>query len=173
MPHLDDTRTFRPLHIGVITLSDTRTLQTDTSGSYLCEALQNAGHSLGPRVLIADDKALLHDTLVEWAATPDIDVIITTGGTGLTRRDITPDVVESLATKLIPGFGEIFRMLSFKTIGTSTIQSRAVGALIDTTLVFALPGSTGACRDAWTGILVHQLDSRFRPCNFAELLDRL
>ncbi len=172
MPHLDESRAFRSLRLGVITLSDTRTLQTDTSGSYLCDALADAGHTLARRVLIADDKALLHSTLVQWSADSEIDVILTTGGTGLTRRDITPDVVESLATKLIPGFGEIFRMQSYKTIGTSTIQSRAVGALIDTTLVFALPGSTGACRDAWTGILVHQLDSRFRPCNFAELLDR-
>lgn len=173
MPHLDDTRDFRPLNIGVITLSDTRTVETDTSGSYLCEALVSAGHLVARRVLIADDKEQLHDTLVEWTAAPDINVILTTGGTGITRRDITPDVVEGLATKLIPGFGELFRMQSFRTIGTSTIQSRAVGALIGTTLVFALPGSTGACRDAWTGILVHQLDSRFRPCNFAELLNRL
>jgi molybdenum cofactor biosynthesis protein B len=173
MPHLDESRAFRPLRLGVITLSDTRTYETDTSGGYLCEALADAGHILARRVLIADDKDLLRSTLVEWSADPEIEVILTTGGTGLTRRDITPDVVESLASKLIPGFGEVFRFQSFKTIGTSTIQSRAVGALIDTTLVFALPGSTGACRDAWTGILVHQLDSRFRPCNFAELLDRL
>ncbi|MFT6143157.1 MAG: molybdenum cofactor biosynthesis protein B [Myxococcota bacterium] len=173
MPHLDDSTAFRPLQLGVITLSDSRTLETDTSGEYLCEALGNAGHTLSRRVLIADDKDLLHSTLIQWSAAPDIDVILTTGGTGITRRDITPEIVESLATKLIPGFGELFRMQSFKSIGTSTIQSRAVGALIDTTLVFALPGSTGACRDAWTGILVHQLDSRFRPCNFAELLSRL
>ena len=173
MPHLDDTRAFRPLAIGVITLSDTRTLETDTSGAYLCEAVESAGHTLANRVLIADDKDRLRSTLVDWSSDPTVDVILTTGGTGMTRRDITPDVVEGLATKIIPGFGEIFRMLSFETIGTSTIQSRAVGALIDTTLVFALPGSTGACKDAWTGILVHQLDSRFRPCNFAELLDRL
>ncbi len=173
MPHLDDSRAFRPLQLGVITLSDTRTFETDTSGAYLCDALTEAGHSLARRVLIADDKDLLHSTLVQWSADPSIDVILTTGGTGLTRRDITPDVVEALATKLIPGFGEVFRTQSYKTIGTSTIQSRALGALIDTTLVFCLPGSTGACRDGWTGILVHQLDSRYRPCNFAELLDRL
>jgi molybdenum cofactor biosynthesis protein B len=125
MPHLDDSTAFRPLQLGVITLSDSRTLETDTSGEYLCEALGNAGHTLSRRVLIADDKDLLHSTLIQWSAAPDIDVILTTGGTGITRRDITPEIVESLATKLIPGFGELFRMQSFKSIGTSTIQSRA------------------------------------------------
>jgi len=163
---------FVPLGIAVLTLSDTRTLETDRSGTYLVHALTEAGHSLVHRALIADDEAALRHTLTAWAADDAVQIILTTGGTGITRRDITPDVVNALATKHIPGFGELFRMLSYQTIGTSTVQSRATAALIDQTLVFALPGSTGACRDAWTGILVHQLDSRHRPCNFAELLPR-
>lgn len=164
--------TFTPLGIAVLTLSDTRTLETDRSGSYLVDALTEAGHTLVHRTLIADDEHSLRDTLTAWAADDAVQVILTTGGTGITRRDITPDVVNALATKHIPGFGELFRMLSYQTIGTSTVQSRATAALMGQTLVFALPGSTGACRDAWTGILVHQLDSRHRPCNFAELLPR-
>ena len=169
---LDPDRDFTPLRIAVLTLSDSRTLAQDTSGSFLVSALQDAGHTLAARQLIPDDAHVLREQLSAWADDADIDVVLTTGGTGITRRDITPDVVEDIATKVIPGFGELFRMLSYETIGTSTIQSRALAALVGRTLVFALPGSTGACRDAWTKILVHQLDSRHRPCNFAELLPR-
>lgn len=173
MAGIDTSRTFRPLGIAVLTLTDTRTFETDTSGAYLVEALQGAGHRLAHRALIPDDKARLAECLRAWASDPSVDVVLTTGGTGITRRDITPEVVTELADKLIPGFGELFRMLSYETIGTSTIQSRALAAVVQGTLVFALPGSTGACKDAWKGILSLQLDSRHRPCNFAELLDRL
>lgn len=173
MTGIDSTRDFVPLRIAVLTLSDTRTLDTDTSGSYLVEALTEAGHILASRALITDDRSELHDAIRLRADDPEVDVILTTGGTGITRRDITPEVVTELADKVIVGFGELFRMLSYQSIGTSTIQSRAVGAVVRGTLVFALPGSTGACRDAWTQILQQQLDSRHRPCNFSELLDRL
>lgn len=172
MAGLDLTRTFVPLNIGVITLTDTRTLETDTSGQYLADALTEAGHVLAGRLLIKDDEDALKTALLTWCNDPAIQVILTTGGTGITHRDITPEVVLALADKPIPGFGELFRTVSLDSVGTSTIQSRATAALIRKTLVFAMPGSTGACRDGWSKILVHQLDSRHRPCNFAELMDR-
>jgi molybdenum cofactor biosynthesis protein B len=161
-----------PIGIAVLTVSDSRTLETDTSGALLVERVETAGHRLMGRALIADDMETLRHQLTSWRDTPNIDVILTTGGTGLTGRDVTADIVASLGSKQIPGFGELFRWLSFKDIGTSTIQSRALGVLMDTTLCFALPGSTGACRLAWDDILVKQLDSRTRPCNLVALMPR-
>lgn len=170
---VDESRTFRPLRLAVLTLSDTRTLETDSSGQYLVDAAAEAGHAVVRRALIPDDVDALRATLTGWIADPEVEVVLTTGGTGITRRDITPEVARSLFDKEIEGFGEMFRWVSLKTVGTSTIQSRAVGGVAGGTLIFCLPGSTGACRDAWTNILVFQLDSRHRPCNFPELLHRL
>lgn len=161
------------LNIAVCTVSDTRTFETDTSGGYLCKALQEAGHKLVARTIVADDQETLLETFRGWGARKDVDVILSTGGTGITARDITPEVVETVSEKLIPGFGELFRWLSYQTIGTSTVQSRACAGLFSGTLIFALPGSTGACKDAWKGILHQQLDINHKPCNFAMLLHRL
>ena len=132
-----------------------------------------AGHEIVHRTIITDNRILISDQLVAWAADPEVDVILTTGGTGLTGRDVTPEAIRDVMEKEIEGFGELFRMISYKIIGTSTIQSRAMGALVRSTYVFALPGSTSACKDGWNGILKDQLDSRHRPCNFAELIPRL
>ena len=164
---------FRPVGIAVLTISDTRTEADDRSGDTLVERVQTAGHRLPVRAIVPDDQDTIAATLRAWAARDDVDVILTTGGTGVTRRDVTPEAVESVCHKLIPGFGELFRWISFETIGTSTIQSRATAGVCGNTYVFALPGSTGACRDAWDRILVQQLDSRHRPCNFVDLLPRL
>jgi len=163
---------FAPIGIAVLTVSDTRTLDTDTSGALLVERIETAGHEVRARRLIRDDMASVGSLLDEWGTDETIDVVLTTGGTGLTGRDVTADVVMSKGVKEIVGFGELFRWLSYRDIGTSTIQSRAVGVLMDTTLVFALPGSTGACRLAWDEILVHQLDSRTRPYNLVQLMPR-
>jgi len=170
---IDETRTFTPLGVAVLTLSDTRTAANDTSGDYLAGAAEAAGHRIVTRALVPDDVDRLRDTVLGWVADPAIQVILTTGGTGITRRDITPEVLAPLFDKPIPGFGEMFRWVSMKTVGTSTIQSRALAGVIGQTLVFAVPGSTGACKDAWKNILVFQLDSRHRPCNFPELMHRL
>ena len=161
------------LRIAVCTVSDTRTEETDKSGSYLCRALQEAGHTLSAYSIVKDERENLVETFRGWGARPDIDVILTTGGTGITKRDVTPEAVSDVVEKWIPGFGEIFRYLSFQTIGTSTVQSRACAGLFSGTLIFALPGSTGACKDAWKGILQQQLDINHKPCNFAMLLHRL
>ena len=169
---IDETREFLPLRLAVLTVSDTRTQQTDRSGALLVERAQTAGHVVLHKEIVPDDVDRIVHTLQEWVA-GDVQVVLTTGGTGITFRDITPEAVREVITKEIPGFGELFRQLSYQTIGTSTIQSRALAGVVDSTLVFALPGSTGACRDAWDQILAFQLDSRFRPCNFAELLPRL
>lgn len=160
------------LSIAVLTVSDTRTWEDDASGAVLVDLLGADGHTLAERAIVKDDRQHLHSQLTQWVARSDIQVILTTGGTGLTGRDVTPEVVESLASKMIPGFGELFRMQSAAKIGASTIQSRATAVLAGGTLIFALPGSPGACRDAWCGILRSQLDSRHRPCNFVELMDR-
>lgn len=170
---IDPERAFRPLRIAVLTVSDTRTAADDRSGDTLVERLRAAGHLLADRTIVPDERVRVADTIRGWAARDDIDVVLTTGGTGVTARDVTPEAVRDVIDKEIPGFGELFRWISFETIGTSTIQSRALAGVVDRTYVFALPGSTGACRDAWDRILVHQLDSRFRPCNFAELQPRL
>lgn len=170
---LDLTREFRPLTIAILTISDTRTMDDDRSGDTLAGLATEAGHTVVARAIVKDDRAAIEGTLLAYSGRDDVEVVITTGGTGITGRDVTPEALEGVATKLIPGFGELFRSLSYAKIGTSTIQSRAMAAVVDTTLVFALPGSTGAVRDAWEGILASQLDSRHRPCNFAELIPRL
>jgi len=161
-----------PVRIAVLTVSDTRTLANDKSGDTLAQRIADAGHEVADRALVKDDLDAIRATLEGWLADDSVDVVLTTGGTGITGRDVTVDVVESLYTKTIPGFGELFRMISFRDIGTSTIQSRASGGLCGTTLVFALPGSTGACRTAWDEILVHQLDAGHKPCNLVELMPR-
>lgn len=172
MPKIDESIEFIPVNIAVLTVSDTRTFEDDRSGDTLASRIEVAGHRIADRKILKDDKASLTAQLEAWIDDADIDVIISTGGTGLTGRDITPECFEALYTKSIPGFGELFRMLSYKLIGTSTIQSRATGGLAGTTLMFALPGSTGAVKDAWDQILVTQLDVRFRPCNFVEMMPR-
>ncbi|MFQ5347664.1 MAG: molybdenum cofactor biosynthesis protein B [Rhodothalassiaceae bacterium] len=173
MPGIDESRPFRPLGIAVLTVSDSRTPSEDRSGDLLAASIEAAGHRLAARALVTDDIAHIRAAVRAWIADPDVDVIITTGGTGVTGRDVTPEAVEALYEKPIPGFGELFRMLSYRTIGTSTVQSRATAGVAGGTYLFALPGSPGACRDAWEMILKDQLDIRFRPCNFAELLPRL
>ena len=174
---VDPTRVFKPINIAVLTVSDTRTAADDTSGDLLVARVVAAGHVLAARAIVRDDAALVADQLNEWIDIPAIDAIITTGGTGLTGRDVTPEaldrVLESGGGRQIPGFGEIFRLISFQTIGTSTIQSRACAIVSRGTYVFALPGSNGAVKDGWDGILAEQLDSRNRPCNFVELMPRL
>lgn len=173
MPGLDLDRPFKSLNIAVVTVSDSRTADNDTSGDYLAQAVMDAGHHLAQRHLIKDDSAQLAQLFRQLRDDPGITVVVSTGGTGLTGRDVTPEAMKPLIDKEIIGFGELFRYLSYQTIGTSTVQSRAFAAICGTTLFFALPGSTGACRDAWEGILLTQLDSRYRPCNFVELLPRL
>jgi molybdenum cofactor biosynthesis protein B len=173
MPGIDETRPFVPLRIAVLTLSDRRTLATDTSGQLLVDRLTEAGHELVARTLLPDDPAQLEAQLRAWIADPGVEVVITTGGTGVTGRDNTPEVIEKVSEKLITGFGELFRGLSYANVGTSTIQSRATAGVANGTYLFALPGSNGAVKDGWDQILVHQLDIRHRPCNFAELIPRL
>lgn len=166
-------RPFVPVRIAVLTVSDTRTLDTDTSGQVLVGRLETAGHVLADRAIVKDDADAIEAQLRLWIANPEVDVVITTGGTGVTGRDVTPEALMRVIEKDIPGFGELFRWLSYQKIGTSTIQSRAMAGVADGTYIFALPGSSGACKDAWDGILATQLDSRFRPCNFVELMPRL
>ena len=170
---IDETRTFTPVRIAVLTVSDTRTAADDRSGDALVERLKSAGHDLADRTIVRDGIDLIVAQLNRWIDNPDIDCILTTGGTGVTGRDVTPEAIERIADKMIPGFGELFRWLSYQTIGTSTVQSRACACVARGTYVFALPGSTGAVKDAWDGILKDQLDSRHRPCNFVELMPRL
>ncbi len=165
-------RAFIPLDLAVITVSDTRTLETDGSGQRIVDGLGGAGHRVAHREIITDDLHLIRATVARFVADPAVPVVILTGGTGITRRDVTPEAVAPLATKHIPGFGELFRHLSLAEIGTSTVQSRADAWLCDTTLVFALPGSTNAVRLAVDAILLPQLDHRTRPCNFVQLMDR-
>ncbi|MBK6297947.1 MAG: molybdenum cofactor biosynthesis protein B [Sphingomonadales bacterium] len=170
---IDETRAFRPVRIALLTVSDTRTAAEDKSGDILADRIAAAGHILAERALLKDDAADIVALLHRWVDDAMIDCIIVTGGTGLTGRDVTPEALAQLGGKDIPGFGEVFRWLSFAKIGTSTIQSRACAVVARGTYVFALPGSTGAVKDGWDDILVHQLDSRFRPCNFVELMPRL
>ena len=173
MAGIDSSRLFRPLNLAILTVSDSRTLETDTSGATLQALAEEAGHVVVDRCVLPDDQAGLVTQLRTWIAHTDIQVVLTTGGTGVTGRDITPEAVHEVGEKHIPGFGELFRWQSYAKIGTSTIQSRATAVVSQGTYIFALPGSTGACRDAWEGILKDQLDSRHRPCNFAELIPRL
>lgn len=173
MSRIDESRPFIPVHIAVLTVSDTRTMETDTSGATLADRVVKAGHKLAVRAIEKDDAAAIETLLRGWIANPEIDVILTTGGTGITGRDVTPEAFDRVLEKKIEGFGELFRMLSFQKIGTSTMQSRAVGGVAGGTYLFALPGSSGAVKDGWDDILVHQLDNRFRPCNLVELMPRL
>ena len=173
MSRLDETRPFLAVNIAVLTVSDTRTLETDTSGATLAERIVKAGHTVAVRLVEKDDANAIEVLLRRWIADPAIDCVITTGGTGVTGRDVTPEAFERVLEKKIEGFGELFRMLSYQQIGTSTIQSRALGGVAGGTYLFALPGSTGAVKDGWDDILVHQLDNRFRPCNLVELMPRL
>ncbi len=170
---IDPERGFIPVRIAVLTVSDSRTLSEDKSGDTLVARLADAGHILAERALLRDDTDDIIALLHRWCDDDAIDCVITTGGTGVTGRDVTPEALAQLGGKDIPGFGELFRWLSFAKIGTSTIQSRACAVVARGTYVFALPGSTGAVKDGWDDILVHQLDSRFRPCNFVELMPRL
>ncbi len=158
------------LKIAVLTVSDTRTVETDTSGQFLCDALQESQHLLIDRKIEIDDIYRLRSVVSLWIANPEIEVILITGGTGFTTRDSTPEAITPLLDSQIDGFGELFRALSFQEIGTSTVQSRALGGMANDTLIFCMPGSTGACRTGWNGILKEQLDITFRPCNFAELI---
>jgi molybdenum cofactor biosynthesis protein B len=170
---IDLERQFKPINIAVLTISDTRGPEDDTSGDILADRVVKAGHRLAARVIERDDADIIVTRLNEWVDNPDIDAIVSTGGTGLTGRDITPEALDRVKTRDIPGFGELFRWLSFKTIGTSTVQSRACAVVARGTYIFALPGSNGAVKDGWDGILAEQLDSRNRPCNFVELMPRL
>jgi molybdopterin adenylyltransferase len=170
---IDESALFVPVRITVLTVSDTRTATDDRSGDTLVERLTAAGHILAARAIVRDDVAALVAQLNIWIDDPAIDCVITTGGTGVTGRDVTPEALAQLGGKDIPGFGELFRWLSFQKIGTSTIQSRACAVVVRGTYVFALPGSTGAVKDGWDGILATQLDSRHKPCNFVELMPRL
>ena len=170
---IDESRRFQPVRIAVLTVSDTRSEADDTSGRTLAELITRDGHILAARAIVKDDPAAITEKLRAWIAAPGIEVVISTGGTGVTGRDITPETFEALFEKKIDGFGELFRWLSYQKIETSTIQSRATGGVAGGTYLFALPGSPGACRDGWEEILRFQLDIRFRPCNLAELMPRL
>ena len=173
MHRIDEARVFLPVQIAVATISDTRTTLDDTSGDALAARIAGAGHVVAARAIIRDDADAIEAKLRGWIADPAIDVIITTGGTGVTGRDVTPEAFARVLDKTIEGFGELFRMLSYQKIGTSTMQSRAVGGVANGTYLFALPGSTGAVKDGWDDILRYQLDSRHRPCNLVELMPRL
>lgn len=170
---IDNDIAFRPVRIAVLTVSDTRTLADDRSGDRLVERLTAAGHVLADRTIVTDDADLIVARLHRWIDDPQVEVVLTTGGTGVTGRDVTPEALARVWDKEIPGFGELFRWLSYQSIGTSTIQSRATAGVARGTYIFALPGSTGAVTDAWDGILASQLDVRHKPCNFVELLPRL
>ncbi|GCE83691.1 molybdenum cofactor biosynthesis protein B [Komagataeibacter diospyri] len=173
MSRLDMKKTFLPVRIAVLTVSDTRTPETDRSGDILAARITAAGHAVAARAIVSDDVGQLAATLSGWIADPQVDVVISTGGTGVTGRDVTPEAFDKVIEKRIEGFGELFRMLSYQKIGTSTIQSRALAGVANGTYLFALPGSSGAVKDGWDDILVWQLDSRHVPCNFVELMPRL
>ena len=170
---IDTSIDFVSINIAVITISDSRTIENDTSGDTLEKRIKDSGHNMLKRIIIPDDVQQIKDTLETMSKDKEVDCIITTGGTGLTGRDTTPEAVKEIASKHIDGFGELFRQVSFEKIGTSAIQSRAVAALINSTYVFCLPGSTGACKDGWDEILKYQLDIRNKPCNFVEIMPRL
>ena len=173
MSGIDKSTPFVPVNIAVLTVSDTRTEKTDKSGEILVTKLKDAGHTLVEKTIVPDEQSTIISKLQQWILDPKVEVVLATGGTGVTGRDVTPEAFSAVYEKEITGFGELFRQLSYELIGTSTIQSRATAGVAAGTYLFALPGSTGACRDAWDGILLSQLDIRHRPCNFAELLPRL
>lgn len=170
---IQDDLSFKPVRIAILTVSDTRTLENDTSGQVLVDRLQSAGHRLADRTLVRDDIPILQKTVKEWIADPEVDVVISTGGTGLTGRDVTPEALMPLFEKTIDGFSVIFHQESFKTVGLSTLQSRAVAGLANGTFIFCLPGSNGAVKDGWDKVISAQLDSRHKPCNMVELMPRL
>jgi molybdopterin adenylyltransferase len=173
MSKIEGERDFLPVNIAVLTVSDSRTLEDDKSGLTLVERIEGAGHTVADRDIVKDEVDLIVAKLNKWIADDAVDVVIATGGTGVTGRDITPEAFAQVYEKEIPGFGELFRWISYQKISTSTIQSRATAGLANGTYMFCLPGSTGACKDAWDDILVHQLDARYKPCNFVELMPRL
>ncbi len=173
MPGIDEKRRFVPLKIAVLAVSDTRGLADDRSGDTLVDRLTKAGHLLADRAIVADDVEAIRGKVRAWIADPNVDVVISTGGTGFTGRDVTPEAIAPLFEKHMEGFSAVFHRVSYDKIGTSTIQSRATAGVAGATYIFVLPGSTGACKDAWDGILVHQLDYRFMPCNFVEIMPRL
>ncbi|MBW7920659.1 MAG: molybdenum cofactor biosynthesis protein B [Rubellimicrobium sp.] len=173
MPGIDPSRPFRPLNIAVLTVSDSRSAAEDRSGDLLAERVISAGHRLAARAIVTDERALIRAQLAQWCADAGIDVVISTGGTGITGRDVTVEAHRDIYEKEIEAFGPIFAMVSMETVGTSAMQSRATGGVAQGTVLFALPGSTGACRDAWDRILGEQLDSRHGPCNLVTLLPRL
>ena len=170
---IDESRTFKPINIALLTVSDTRGPDEDTSGDILAERITSAGHELASRTILRDDADAIEALFNQWIDDPAIDAVISTGGTGLTGRDVTPEAISRVQEKAIEGFGELFRWVSYQTIGTSTVQSRACAAVARGTYLFALPGSNGAVKDGWDRILAEQLDSRNRPCNFVELMPRL
>ena len=170
---LDQARDFQPVAIAILTISDTRSRDDDKSGDVLAARIVDAGHNLAGRALVADDISAIGQQVMDWCASGGVDAIITTGGTGLTGRDITPEALRKIMDKEIDGFGEAFRWVSWQKIGTSAMQSRALACVVKGVYVFALPGSPSACRDGWDELLVHQLDLRHRPCNFVEIMPRL
>jgi len=173
MAGIDKSRQFVPLKIAVLTVSDTRSLAEDKSGLTLVERIEKAGHAIAARAIVTDDAEKIRAQVKAWIADPGIDVVISTGGTGFTGRDVTPEAIEPLFEKRMDGFSALFLIVSHAKIGTSAIQTRATAGVAGATYIFCLPGSPGACRDAWDEILVHQLDYRYRPCNFVEIMPRL
>ena len=173
MPGIDETRDFVSLNIAVLTVSDTRTFEDDTSGDVLVERIEKAGHKVAARRIVSDDRVHIRGALQAWISDKEVDAVISTGGTGLTGRDVTPEAFQSVYDKEIEGFAALFHRISYDKIGTSTIQSRATAGVAGGPFLFELPGSPGACKDGWDEILVHQLDYRYRPCNFVEIMPRL
>ncbi len=173
MHGINESLEFKPVRIAILTVSDTRTQADDTSGDILVARLEEAGHTLADRKILRDDRALIASTVSAWIAAPEVDVVISTGGTGLTGRDVTPEAIRPLFEKEIDGFSVIFHKVSYESVGLSTLQSRAVAGLANSTFIFALPGSNGAVKDGWDKVIRLQLDSRHRPCNLVELMPRL
>lgn len=173
MHGIDESREFKPVRIAILIVSDTRTLETDTSGRTLAERVETAGHTVADRRIVPDDKIAIRAQVSAWIADPEVDVVISSGGTGLTGRDVTPEAVTPLFDKVIDGFSVIFHQVSFQSVGLSTLQSRAVAGLAGETFIFCLPGSTGAVKDGWDKVISWQLDSRHMPCNLVELMPRL
>ena len=173
MAKIDETRPFIPVRIAVLTVSDTRKLADDKSGNTLVERIAAAGHVVADRAIVKDEVRAIRKRVKAWIADKKIDVVISTGGTGFTGRDVTPEALEPIFEKRMDGFSEVFHRISYDKIGTSTVQSRATGGVVNATFVFVLPGSPGACKDAWDGILKPQLDYRHMPCNFVEIMPRL
>jgi molybdenum cofactor biosynthesis protein B len=172
MARIDERVPFIPLRIAVLTVSDTRNEKDDKSGAVLASMIAEAGHQLADKDIVSDDEKKIRKKVRKWVRDPEVDVVITTGGTGFSARDVTPEAVKPLFDKEIDGFSALFHMLSYATIGTSTVQSRACGGLASETFIFCVPGSPGACKDAWNGILKYQLDNRHRPCSFIEVMPR-